>query len=194
VVFVQGLALFLWWRAQQRTLRTHRSLEAYCATLWWIILVFFSFFREMEHQWNEIDREKHIPVSLCPPQISHGLSRHRAQATNGLNHGTATLCGSGRALLLGMNGISLEGTKDPWSAWTAGTPMTRSTWEGGGRSYSSNKNDGWEINKTPFMFSNFFASISGPVSGSTEPGCQLFSVVPPRKLYILDTFLNLKPH
>jgi hypothetical protein len=27
--------LFLWRRAPQQTLRTHRSLKAYCATLWW---------------------------------------------------------------------------------------------------------------------------------------------------------------
>jgi hypothetical protein len=38
-------------------LRTHRSLEAYCATLWWRWLV-FSFFLVMEHRWNEIDRGK----------------------------------------------------------------------------------------------------------------------------------------
>jgi hypothetical protein len=38
-------------------LRTHRSLEAYCATLWWRWLI-FSFFQVMEHWWNEIDRGK----------------------------------------------------------------------------------------------------------------------------------------
>jgi hypothetical protein len=26
---------FLWWRAPQQMLRTYRSLEAYCATVWW---------------------------------------------------------------------------------------------------------------------------------------------------------------
>jgi hypothetical protein len=26
---------FLWWTATQQKLRTHRSLEAYCSTLWW---------------------------------------------------------------------------------------------------------------------------------------------------------------
>jgi hypothetical protein len=38
-------------------LRTHRSLEAYCATLSWRWLV-FSFFLVMEHRWNEVDRGK----------------------------------------------------------------------------------------------------------------------------------------
>jgi hypothetical protein len=43
---------------------------------------FFSFFRVMEHWWNEIDRgkpkysgKKPVPVPLCPPQIPHGLTR-----------------------------------------------------------------------------------------------------------------------
>jgi hypothetical protein len=46
-------------RAPQQMLRTHRSLKAYCATLWWRWLVFcFSFFQAMEHRWNEIDRAK----------------------------------------------------------------------------------------------------------------------------------------
>jgi hypothetical protein len=83
--------LFLWWRAPQQMLRTHRSLKAYCATLWWRWLV-FSFFLVMEHRWNEIDRgktevlgENPIPVPLCPPQIPHGptLDRTRASAARG---------------------------------------------------------------------------------------------------------------
>jgi hypothetical protein len=45
------------WRAPQEMLRTHRSLEAYSATLWWRWSV-FSFFRVMKHRWNEIDRGK----------------------------------------------------------------------------------------------------------------------------------------
>jgi hypothetical protein len=47
-----------------------------------------SFFRVMEHRWNEIDRgktevlgEKPVPVPLCPPQIPHGLTRDRARAS-----------------------------------------------------------------------------------------------------------------
>jgi hypothetical protein len=43
-------------RAPQQMLRTHRSLEAYCATL--TKISFFPFFRVMEHRWNEIDRGK----------------------------------------------------------------------------------------------------------------------------------------
>jgi hypothetical protein len=45
------------WRAPQQMLRTHRSLQASCVTLWWRWLV-FSFFLVMEHRWNEIDRGK----------------------------------------------------------------------------------------------------------------------------------------
>jgi hypothetical protein len=78
---------FFWWRAPQKMLRTHRSLEAYCANLWWRWLV-FSFFRVMEHRWNEIDRgkpkysgKKPVTVPLCPPQIPHGLTRDRTRAS-----------------------------------------------------------------------------------------------------------------
>jgi hypothetical protein len=67
--------------------RTHRSLEAYCATLWWRWLI-FSIFQVMEHRWNETDRgkpkysgEKPVPVPLCPPQILHGLTRDRTRAS-----------------------------------------------------------------------------------------------------------------
>jgi hypothetical protein len=53
---------FFFARAQQQMLRTHRSLEAYCATLVMKIkrqvISFFLFFQVMEHQWNEIDRGK----------------------------------------------------------------------------------------------------------------------------------------
>jgi hypothetical protein len=67
-------------------LQTHRSLKAYCATLWWRWRerwsVFFHFFQVMEHRWNEIVRgkpkysgKKPVPVPLCPPQIPHGLTR-----------------------------------------------------------------------------------------------------------------------
>jgi hypothetical protein len=37
-------------------LRTHSSLEAYCATL--VMKIIFSFFLVMERQWNEIEREE----------------------------------------------------------------------------------------------------------------------------------------
>ena len=48
----------VWRRSPQQMLRTHRSFDAYCATLWWALLVFFPFFEAIEHQWNEIDRGK----------------------------------------------------------------------------------------------------------------------------------------
>jgi hypothetical protein len=36
----------------------------------------------MEHRWNEIVLgEKPVPVPLCPPQIPHGLTRDRTQAS-----------------------------------------------------------------------------------------------------------------
>jgi hypothetical protein len=35
----------------------------------------------MEHQWNETDRGKPVPVPLCPPQIPHGLTRDRNRAS-----------------------------------------------------------------------------------------------------------------
>jgi hypothetical protein len=41
-----------------------------------------------ERRWNDIDRgkpkiigEKPVPVPLCPPQIPHGLTRARTQAS-----------------------------------------------------------------------------------------------------------------
>jgi hypothetical protein len=34
---------FLWWTVPQQMLRTHRSLEAYCVTLWWRWIFFFRF-------------------------------------------------------------------------------------------------------------------------------------------------------
>jgi hypothetical protein len=87
VRYCHKCTLFSWWRVPQQMLRTHRSLEAYCATLWWRWLV-FSFFRVMEHRWNLIDGgkpkysgEKPVPVPLCPPQIPHGLTRDRTQAS-----------------------------------------------------------------------------------------------------------------
>ena len=49
---------------------------------------FFSFFHVMEHMWNESDRGKPkysggkpVPVSLCPPQIPHGLTRDRTRVS-----------------------------------------------------------------------------------------------------------------
>jgi hypothetical protein len=70
-------------------LRTHHSLKAFCATLWWRWrwAVFYQVIQVMEHQWNEIDRgnwqvgEKPVPVPLCPPQTPHGLTRVRTRAS-----------------------------------------------------------------------------------------------------------------
>jgi hypothetical protein len=53
-----NLAFFFVWRAPQQMLRTHRSLQPYCATVWWRWLIFFSFFQIMEHRWNVIYRGK----------------------------------------------------------------------------------------------------------------------------------------
>jgi hypothetical protein len=85
---------------------THRSFEAYCATPWWRWLVFFfSFFRVMEHRWNEVDKEKpkYSGKKTCPSAIlsttnptwtdpgpKPGLSGGRP-ATNRLSNGTAYL-------------------------------------------------------------------------------------------------------
>jgi hypothetical protein len=91
-------------KSSQQTLRTHRSLKAYCATLWWRWrerwLDFFFIFRSnwAPVEWNcqgkpEVIGGNPVPVPLCPPQIPHGLMRDRTRvgrpATNRLSHGTA---------------------------------------------------------------------------------------------------------
>jgi hypothetical protein len=51
----------LWRRAPQQKVRTHRSLEAYCAALVMKMnrkMISFSFFNVMEDRWNEMDRGK----------------------------------------------------------------------------------------------------------------------------------------
>jgi hypothetical protein len=84
----QGRAVCSYIKWQQPSLPPHRSLKAYCVTLWWRWLVFFSFLKVMEHRWNETDREKSkysekkpVPVPLCPPQIPHRLTRDRIRAS-----------------------------------------------------------------------------------------------------------------
>jgi hypothetical protein len=49
---------------------------------------FSSILQVMEHRWNEVDKgkpkysgEKPVPVPLCPPQITHGLTRDRIRAS-----------------------------------------------------------------------------------------------------------------
>jgi hypothetical protein len=81
-------------------LRTHRSLEAYCATMWWRCLV-FSFLLIMEHRGvkltgeNRSTREKTCPSSSLsttnPTWIDPGSNlglRGERPATNRLSHGT----------------------------------------------------------------------------------------------------------
>jgi hypothetical protein len=73
------------WRAPQQMLRTHRSLKAYCATLWWRRLVFFPCNgAPVECNWQEkteVLGKKPVPVPLCPPQIPHGPTRDRTWAS-----------------------------------------------------------------------------------------------------------------
>jgi hypothetical protein len=76
-----------WRRSPQQMLRTHRSLKAYCATLWWRwsgIFIFPSNGAPVEWNWQgktEVLGEKPVPVPLCPPQIPHGLTRDRTRAS-----------------------------------------------------------------------------------------------------------------
>jgi hypothetical protein len=96
---------FFLWRAPQQMLQTHRSLKAYCATLWWRWLVFFfRFFLVMGHRWNEIDMRKlkYSGLKPCPNatlpttnptwnyQGSNPGHCGDRPATNRLSHGTAT--------------------------------------------------------------------------------------------------------
>jgi hypothetical protein len=95
-------ALLFLWRAPQQMLRTHRSLKAYCATLWCRRLLLFVFPNNgapVEWNWQgktEVLGEKPVPVPLCPPQIPHGLTpgsnpglRGERPVTNRPSHGTA---------------------------------------------------------------------------------------------------------
>jgi hypothetical protein len=97
-------SFFTWWRAPQQMPRTHYSLKAFCATLWWRWrwAVFYKVLQVMEHQWNEIDRGKQTTRrKTCPsatlsttnptwtdPGSNPGL-RNGRPATNRLSHGTA---------------------------------------------------------------------------------------------------------
>jgi hypothetical protein len=67
-------------------LRTHRSLKAYCVTLWWRWKMSFFIFTSNGAPvgWNwqgkiEALGEKPVPVPLCSPQIPHGLTLDRTR-------------------------------------------------------------------------------------------------------------------
>jgi hypothetical protein len=97
--------LFLLWRAPQQMLRTHHSLKAYCATLWWRWLVCFVFpSNGARVEWNWQGYPKYSGGKTCPsatlsttnatwtdPRSKPGLRGERP-ATNRPSHGTATLC------------------------------------------------------------------------------------------------------
>jgi hypothetical protein len=90
---------FIFLRTPQQMLRTHRSLEAYYATLWWRWLI-FSFFLVMEHRSNA-GENRSTRGKTCPnanlsttnptrtdPGSNPGLRGERP-ATNLLSHGNA---------------------------------------------------------------------------------------------------------
>jgi hypothetical protein len=87
--FLHAMYTVLEWRwAPQQTLRAHRSLKGYCASLWWRWLLLFCSFSSngapVEWNWQgktEVLWEKPVPVPLYPPQISHGLTRDRNRAS-----------------------------------------------------------------------------------------------------------------
>jgi hypothetical protein len=84
----------LWRRAPQQMPRKHRSLEAYYAALWWKWWSVFSFYRVMEHRWNEIDRDKpkYSEKNMSQCHFVHHISNPglhcKRPATNRLSHGT----------------------------------------------------------------------------------------------------------
>jgi hypothetical protein len=89
---------FFLWRAPQQMLRRHRSLEAYCATLWWrwfAFSIFPSNGSPVEWNWQgktEVLGEENCPsVTLFttnPTWTNPGLRGERP-ATNRLSHDTA---------------------------------------------------------------------------------------------------------
>jgi hypothetical protein len=78
-------------------LRTHRSLEASCATLWWRRWKFFLHFHfngaPVEWNWQrKVLGEKPVSVPLCPPWTNSGSNpglRGERPGTHRLSHGTA---------------------------------------------------------------------------------------------------------
>jgi hypothetical protein len=112
ITFITGLhnrlfSSFFVEKGPQQKLRTHRSLEAYRATLVTKmnrkVISFFIFpsnGASLEWNWQgktEVFGGNPVPVPLCPPQIPHGLTPGSnpglcggRPATNRLSHGTAT--------------------------------------------------------------------------------------------------------
>jgi hypothetical protein len=60
---------FTWWRAPQQMLRTHRSLKAFCATLWWRWAVFLPSFTSngapVEWNWQGKTDNSEKNLSQC---------------------------------------------------------------------------------------------------------------------------------
>jgi hypothetical protein len=78
------------WRAPQQMLRTHRSLEANCATLWWRWLVLFVDRRKPKHSGKTCHSAtlSTTNATWTDPGPNPGLRGERP-ATNSLSHGTA---------------------------------------------------------------------------------------------------------
>jgi hypothetical protein len=65
--YINLTQFFFLWRAPQQMLRTHRSLEAYCATLWWRWLVFFVFpCNGAPVEWNWQGKTDVLGEKTCP--------------------------------------------------------------------------------------------------------------------------------
>jgi hypothetical protein len=85
------LYFFLWWRAPQQMLRTHRSLKAYCATLWWRWLVFYVFpCNGVPVEWNWQGKTEVLGGETCPSDTLSTINltrtdpgRTRASAVRG---------------------------------------------------------------------------------------------------------------
>jgi hypothetical protein len=96
---------FFLWRAPQQMLQTHRSLEAYCTTLWWRWLVFFFVFpcNGAPVEWNWQGKTEVLWGKTCPSATLSTISptwtdpglnpdlRGERPAANRLSHGTAYL-------------------------------------------------------------------------------------------------------
>jgi hypothetical protein len=103
------------WRAPQQTLQTHRSLKAYYVIQWWRWLFVFVFpcnWSPVEWNWTGktvLLGEKPVLVSICPPQIPHGLKQDRpwASAVRGRR---LTAWSMARSLFLNYNSVRPNST------------------------------------------------------------------------------------